>query len=270
MVPRPLSDVSTTIGKLSGTNPSTVATVTNKQGVIAGDADFYAWGITDKKVKGGKTSIDVRAVGAQSFSFPSATDPNRQLIVFAVNTYNRWSNAAANEFDLYVDVDGDGVDDYVVVGADQGAVQTATANGRMGAFVFSTRSKTVVAIDFLATAPTDSSTVELPVLSSRLCRTGEPCLSAANPRITYHIAAFDLTNGASKVVNGTAKFNAWSSAISQGGFATVAPGGTPDVSNVISVDSAEWAKTPALGLMIVTLDNASGEGEAQLIDVSVK
>ena len=40
--------------------------------------------------------------------------------------------------------------------------------------------------------------------------------------------------------------------------------------NTIAVNSAEWSKTPAKGLMIVTFDNASGEDEAQLIDVTVK
>ena len=39
-----------------------------------------------------------------------------------------------------VDVNGDGNDDYIVVGVDQGAVQTGMFNGVMGAFVFSTRS----------------------------------------------------------------------------------------------------------------------------------
>jgi len=264
-VPRASASVSTSIGngEFRGTDPSAVAVVTNKNGAIAGDADFYAWGIEDKKVKG-KVSNDVRAIGVQSFPFTATS----QLVVFAVNTYDRWSNASTNEFDIYVDVDGDGVDDYIVVGVDQGAVQTGTFNGRMGAFVFSTRSAGA-AVDFLATAPTDSSTALLPVLSSRLCRAGEPCLSAANPRITYHAASFDLINGGSKQVSGSAKYNVWASAISQGGFATVAPGAT-DSTNVISINSAEWALTPAKGIMVITLDNKSGTDEAQLIGVDVK
>ncbi len=263
LVPRPQADVATSIGKLKGTNPSTTATVTNKHGVIGGDADFYAWGLEDKKNKG-KVSNDVRAVGVQSFPWDAAT----QLLVFAVNTFDRWSSPSTNEFDIYVDVDNDGVDDYVVVGVDQGAVQTGDFNGRLGSFVFSTRSPGA-SINFLATAPTDSSTALLPLLSSQLCRSGEPCLSAANPRITYHAVSFDLNSGGVDEVAGVARYNAWSSAISQGGFATVAPGAT-DRSNVISVNSAEWALTPAKGLMIVTLDNKSGPDEAQLIDVDPK
>lgn len=264
LVPRARADVSTRIGKLQGPNPSTVAVVTNRRGAIEADADFYAWGLADRK-NPGRVSNDVRAIGTQSFPFPSAADPNRRLLVFAVNTFDRWSNASTNEFDILIDVDGDGIDDYVVVGFDQGALQTGTFNGRLGAFVFSTRSGGA-AIDFLATAPTDSSTALLPVLTSRLCRLNEPCLSAANPRITYRAVAFDLLNGGVDAVRGQAKFNVWASAISQGGFATVAPGAT-DANNVISVDSAEWKRTPAKGLMVVTLDNKSGKDEAQLIEV---
>jgi hypothetical protein len=71
------------------------------------------------------------------------------------------------------------------------------------------------------------------------------------------------------VVAGSAKYNAWSSSISQGGFVTVAPGAT-DATTVISVNSAESNLTPALGLMVVTFDNKSGTDEAQLIKVGVK
>ena len=281
LVPRALSDVSTSIGKLKGTNPSTIATVSNKRRAISGDADFYAWGIFDRRTRGDdseddegsenkdRASNDVRAIGVQSFPNPSAADPNRQLLVFAVNTYHRWSNASTNEFDISVDVDGDGVDDYVIVGVDQGAVQLGAFNGVMGSFVFSTRSAGA-SIAFLAAAPTDSSTVLLPVRSSQLCRAGEPCLSKlTNPRLTYHAVSFDLINGGQKVVPGSAKYNAWSSSISQGGFVTVAPGAT-DATTVISVNSAESNLTPALGLMVVTFDNKSGADEAQLIKVDVK
>src|SRR5260221_1466055 len=148
----------------------------------------------------------------------------------------------------------------------------------MGSFVFSKRSPGA-SIAFFASAPTDSSTVLLPVLSSQLCRKNEPCLCPSvlvcpagvppNPRLTYHAESFDLANGGSKVVAGSAKYNAWSSSISQGGFVTVAPGAT-DATTVISVNSAESALTPALGVMVVTFDNKSGADEAQLIKVDVK
>ena len=267
MVPRALSAVQTTIGKFPGnTNPSATATVTNPTGAIAGNADFYAWGLSASSDSSNRPN-DVRAIGTQVFS-PDLTGLPSQLLVFAVNTYNRWSNASQNEFDIYVDVDGDGVDDYIVVGADEGAVLAGDNNGILGSFVFSTRSAGA-SIFFDATAPTDGSTAELPVLASQLCRTGEPCLSAASPRITYHAVGFDLINGGSKVVSGSAKFNVFSPAISTGGFVSVAPG-QKDTSTKIQVNSAEFAVTPPLGVMAVTLDNAAGAGEAQVIQLQLK
>jgi subtilisin family serine protease len=267
LVPRASSDVSTTLGKLSGSDPSAVATVTNKHGVRAGAADVYAWGLYASQVKG-KSPSDIRAVGVQAFASPSTAFPNDQFLVFAVNTYNRWSNASTNEFDIYVDVDGDDTDDYVVVGVDLGAVMQGDFNGQMGSFVFSTRSGRAN-INFLATAPTDSSTAEIAVLASQLCMSGEPCLDGTvNSRLSYQAAGFDLLTGTAKGVPGVARFNPWSSAISQGAFAPVAPGGTAQFP--VSVNSAEWTRTPAKGLMVVTLDNASGPSEAQLIDVVPK
>src|SRR3989441_878780 len=284
LVPRALSNVSTSIGALTGTNPSTIATVTNKRGGISGDADFYVWGIFDTSSSGADSdgdgddhdqenpSNDIRAIGVQSFSLPGG----RQFIVFAVNTYNRWSNASTNEFDIFVDVDGDGTDDYVIVGADDGAVRTGSFSGLMGSFVFSMRSGVGTSAG-LALAPTDSSTALLPVLSSQLCLENEPCLTQEenlsrkppkSPRFTYHVAGHDLVKGGSKVIARSAKYNPWSSSISQGDFVTVTPGATK--TSTVSVDSAEAKLTPALGVMIVTLDNKSGADEAQLIRVDVK
>jgi subtilisin family serine protease len=258
LVPRASAGVSTRLGRFSG--GAARATVTNKRGVIAGDADFYAWGLfAGRGRKGEIDTADVRAVGVQSFEW----DATQQLLVFAVNGYNRWSNACMNEFDIYVDVDGDGTDDYVVVGVDQGAVQFGSRNGAMGSFVFSLRSPDV-SINFLAVAPSDSSTLLLPVLSSQLCVAGEPCLNASNPRITYRIEGFDFFG--SKIVPGSARFNPWSNSISTGGFARVAPGAS-DSTTVISVNAAEAALTPARGLLVVTFDNESGADEAQLIEV---
>jgi minor extracellular serine protease Vpr len=267
LVPRALSGVTAKMSKsVKAKSPTTNAILTNR-GPIAGNGDFYAWGLSGSKKEAGKvstmSSAAVRGVGVQSFPF-SAT---QQLLVFAVNTWNRWSNASTNEFDISVDVDGDSVDDYVVIGVDEGAVDAGSFNGRMAAFIFSTRSSGAD-VDFFAVAPTDSSTALLPILSDRLCRTGEPCLSSVNPRLTYHAAGFDLASGFVDVLRGSAKYNAWSSSISQGDFVTVPAGGSQSVP--VSINPTEWALTPALGEMIVTLDNRAGAGEAALLPLRLK
>ena len=267
LVPRADSNIDAKLASKSvpAGSPSTTARVMNPGGAIAGTGDFYAWGLSDPSDT--NASNDVRAIGAQTFPDPSASDPNRRDIVFAINGYNRWSNAATNEFDIYVDVNNDGVDDYVVVGVDFGAVTAGSFNGQVGAFVFSTHSAGA-SIVFLGFAPTDGTTEELPIRTSQLCRTGEPCLSkTSNPRFTYHAFGFDLFSNSVDVVDGSAKFNPWTPAISQGDFLSVAPGAT--ATTPVTINPAEWALTPALGTMVVSTDNKSGKDEAQLLGLSL-
>lgn len=268
LVPRSSSWLITRVNpRMLKPGESATARVRNR-GVISGDADFYAWGLSDPTDLD-RAPYDVLSVGVQSFPNPSATDATRRLLVFAVNTANRWSNAATSEYDVLVDVDNDGVDDYVVVGVDFGAVTAGSFNGQMGSFVFSTRSPGA-SIAFFAVAPTDSSTLLLPFRNTQLCRTAEPCMSqAGNPRFTYHAASFDVIyGGPDDVVDGTAKFNAWSSSITQGDFLTVPPGG--EASTTISINPAEWALTPAMGIMVVGVDDKAGQEEADTVAMGLK
>ena len=276
LVPRALSGVNVQMNKsVTTASPTTNANLSNPSGPITGNADFYAWGIEDAQDPG-LASNDVRGVGVQSFSCAAvfgaptcAAFAADRFLVFATNTWNRWSNAATNEFDIFVDVDpanGNG-DDYIVVGVDQGAVQAGVFNGRMGAFVFSLRSPGASLV-FLATARTDSSTALLPIFNSQLCRAGEPCLSAVSPRLTYRINGFDLKAETVDAVPGVGKFNAYSSSISQGAFAGVPKGASGAVP--ITINPAEWAMTPALGVMVVSLDNKAGKEEAALLPLELK
>jgi hypothetical protein len=67
---------------------------------------------------------------------------------------------------------------------------------------------------------------------------------------------------------GTASFNAFTPAISNALFVPVKQNGATTVP--VSISPAEWAKTPALGLMVVTEDNLAGAPQAQLIEVGRK
>ena len=266
LVPRPSSLIDVTVADSTPDAPSytTTATVTNDAAAaVAGTADFYAWGLRDGEDADGSPA-DMRAVGVQSFDIGGGN----RLIGFGVSTWNRWSNASTTEFDISVDVDpqnGNG-DDYVVVGVDIGAVTTGSFDGRFGSFVFSTRSGG--ASGFLAGAPTDGSTAFLPALSTQFCRTGEPCLSAANPRFTYHAIGFDLNEEEEDDVPLSARFNPWTPAIftdNEFDFLTVAPGAS-DTTDV-TINRTEWDQTPARGLMVIVNDNKSGEAEAELIEM---
>ena len=291
LVPRAMSEVDAKVApgtKLASGQTATINITNKADAPLSGDADFYAWGLEDKQ--GGKSlaksPADVRAIGTQSFDVsgadldgpagPRPPEPaGTQLLVFAVNTWDAWSNPSHNEFDIYLDVDNNGSDDYIVVGADSGLVTTGTSNGRLGSFVFSTRSAGAVGV-FLATAKTDSAIAELPVLTTAFCRGDnpatpavdpEPCLNAANPRFRYRAVSFGRDGGVD-VVEGPAKYNPWNPSISVGGFQTVAPGAS--ATENVAINAAEWALTPALGSMIVTLDNKNGQEEATLLDAKAK
>jgi minor extracellular serine protease Vpr len=254
LVPRSLSAIGTTLtSSLSASKPRAVARVTNSGGVIPGTADFYAWGLTDPE-ESFSSPIDMRAVGVQSFDFGGGS----QLVVLAVNGYDRWSNASIGEFEVFLDTNEDGTNDYAVIGADYGALTTGTFDGRLGSFVFNLKTGDG-SIFFLATAPTDSATVLLPFL------TDQTDLSATNPSFRYTAATYSVEQAEFDLVSGSAAYNAYTPAISQGQFVTVAPGSSANVD--LSIDKAEFAKTPPKGLMIVGIDNAAGATEAQLIEV---
>ena len=82
------------------------------------------------------------------------------------------------------------------------------------------------------------------------------------------MSAFDLINGGQDSFANSAKYNAFGSAISNGQFVSVAPNAT--VSVPVAANSAEFALTPARGLMVVTQDNKNGSDEVNLVDVDVK
>lgn len=237
---------------------SATATITNRRGAIPGNADWYSWGLWDKRDHG-LASDDLRAAGVQSL-YPEGVP----LLIFAISTTKRWSNAAQNEFDVVVDVNNDGNPDYDVVVADLGSLRTGTANGIDAVAVFNLATGSA-SMNYLADAPTDGNTMTLPVDFSQLCDAGSPCLSAANPRFTYTLQSFGLTDNTSDTIDATAQFNAFAPSLSTGMFDPVAP--NAGATETVTLNPAEWALTPSLGLMVVTHDNPSGQDEAQLISV---
>jgi minor extracellular serine protease Vpr len=247
LVPRARSDVDADLRL--GKNPH--IRLSNRGGAIAGNGDFYAWGLKNPKTGTIEESFEPRAIGVQTNPI-SATD---SILVFAVNTYARFSNPAAGEYDIYIDVNGDGVPDFVLFAADSGLVETGEANGQMATFLVNLATGAESA-EFLADAPTDGSIVLIPVLASDLG------ISPTNPRFSYYLNAFDAT-GAAESVPGSASFNAFSPSVSNAMFVPVAPNTTADVP--VAINPAEFQLTPALGFMVVTEDNFSGGSEANLL-----
>lgn len=262
-VPQANSKIATSINSASLKKTGSATATVKNGGAIAGTADWYAWGQSDPKDTGGG-GADLQAVGLQSFANPSGSDPNRKFLVFAISTYGRYSNAAANEFDIYIDANFDGTADYVLFTADFGAVTTGTSDGRTGTFVVNLATHALAGTGFLASQTLDGSTLLAPVRTTTLCQASSPCLNAvSSPRLAYQAIGFGR-DGSVDPANGAGLYNIATQAISQGMFDTVAPGGT--ATETVSINAAEWAQTPALGLMIVSRDNRVAD-EAQLIAV---
>ncbi|MGC3994829.1 MAG: S8 family serine peptidase [Propionicimonas sp.] len=244
--------------------PATSATIklVNPGGALDADADFYTWGLKDARdvPKGTDGSgFDLRAAGVQSF----ATSSTDALVVFAVNNYSRWSNAVENEFDVQVDTNGDGSPDWIVISADSGVGRTGTPNGLTEVFLYKVATGDVYASGLLATAPTDSSTILLPVYASTLGLT--PTAGA----FTYTVESYSSagTGTGNDAFAGSASYNPWAKAIEDGQYATVvaAKRKLPVSEVTAAIDPTLWAEQKPLGLMAVVLDNKAGPDEALLL-----
>ncbi len=234
----------------------TSSVLLKNRGIHAGTADVYSWGLSAKDTVQGIASV--RAVGVQTQPGAACGGPDAdRCLIFAVNGWHEWSNAAGNEFDIAIDTTGDGNPDFIVVGVDLGAVLSGAFNGIMASFTFDANGKLLDA--FYADAPMNSSIVELPALASDMG------ISATSAPISYSITAFDLITGNVDQVPGAASYNVFSPALSNGQFISLAPGASASLP--VSVDPAGQKAAPALGWMIVSLDNAGGDHQAALVPV---
>jgi hypothetical protein len=251
LVPRASSNVNTNLS-LKRRATLGVASVQNRSRAVAGTADFYAWGLESPNDKFGR--IDLRAAGVQSLDGGGGD----RVLVFAVNTFKGWATPEQQEFDVPVDVNGDGTADFVIFNIDLGLITTGEFNGQVVAAILNLGTGDLFA-DFFAVAATNSSTILLPVFASTLG------ITPANARLTYSTIGFDLLSNESDAFEAAASFNAFNSAISNGDFVFLPPDAF--ISVLVTINPAEAAITPAKGLMIVTQDNTNGPKEADLITV---
>lgn len=250
LVPRPATKVSASIrGSLNG--PRTEATlVTSNMGAVAGGgADLYTWGLKDAKDQHVPGGFDLEAAGVQSF----AAGPGN-LLVFAVSTHDRHSNAAAVEFDVLLDTDRDGTDDLAVFSYDSGAVRMGFPDGVAEVFVIDLASGLLSGSGFQAVAPTDSSTVLLPVFDLTLGIDGP---------FDYTVASFHGDADWDRF-DAHATYDATAKALSDGTRVWVPAGAK--VESAVTKDRRAFAATQPLGLMAVAYDNPAGD-EALLVPV---
>lgn len=131
-------------------------------------------------------------------------------------------------------------------------------DGRIGTFIVDLTTGDL-SVYFLAYAPTDGSSILMPVPTAAIG------VTPGNPRFAYSVGSVPFRGDAFDVTESWALFNPFTSAISTGAFEVVNPGDRVHVP--FTVNAAEWAATPALGLMVVTQDNRNGTAETNLIRV---
>ncbi|SIT87917.1 PA domain-containing protein [Microbacterium sp. RU33B] len=233
-------------------NTTKAVKLTNKLGALDADADFYQWGLSDTKdatATLADTGYDLRAAGVQSL--PNGDD---SLLVFAVNTHTRWSNAASVEFDVLIDVDRDGNPEYALFAVDSGLVRAGDPDGESEVFLADLVNGGTFATGYYAQAPTDSSTILLPIDASTLGITGA---------FDYTVQSFAITHSGTDAFDGWASFNPAAPAITNGQYQAVPKRKSATIK--VGIDAAAFADQKPLGSMVVVYDNKSGADEAILV-----
>ncbi|HKW73196.1 MAG TPA: hypothetical protein VJQ08_10260, partial [Candidatus Dormibacteraeota bacterium] len=239
----------------------------SNSGIHTGTADLYAWGIHAPR-HAGQTN-DVRDVGVQIVPGPKGSPASERGLRFLVNTWSQSASQSVNEFDVVIDTNGDGVADFVLVGADFGLVTTGTADGRYGAFTFNAHTGKLVDA-FFADAPPNGSTVELLTLASDL-GLSEADLSTGPVKkkgITYGVVSRSVKVSGFVDVTGVTRINPYVPSVSSGDFAILASGGA--TSFTLLVDPDQQQKEPALGWLVASVDNASGAAQADEVPLPRK
>ncbi len=245
--PRP---VGSKVNAVSATNG---VKLTNAGGALPADASVFTWGLYDGRydstISGGN-GYDLRAAGVQTYD----AGKDGKLLVFAVNNWDRYSNAAANEYDVLIDTNGDGKSDYAVFTADYGAKTAGDNDGVTRVFIYDVAANQVF-LGSYALVPTDSSTIEIPVYADDLGLTKS---------FRYTVASYSLvSDGQDSFGAQWATYDPWNPAIADGASGTI--GVNKSASLSISTDSAQLAKQNPLGVMVVSYENHSGSAEAQLL-----
>jgi hypothetical protein len=175
-----------------------------------------------------------------------------------VNLFQRFSTAAVDEFDVLLDVDGDGTADFDVFSIDLGLLTAGDFNGQLIVGVQDLATGDISGSPFAPFAANDGATLLLPVPAASVN------VGAANPRFAYAAQSLSFDTGDTDIT-GVGLFNAFTPAVETGQFASLAPGERATVP--VSVNAAEFAKTAPKGLMIVEVEDRAGAAQAELIPV---
>jgi minor extracellular serine protease Vpr len=259
-VPVPLSNIEAS-ASVTQTKPGQYSPISLRNtGIHTGDADTYAWLIADPAGDAPSTEVaDLTNLGVQSLPGGAAgLEDSDRLVVFAASEALGASTQSIHEVELPLDTTGDGIPDFVTFAVDTGYVLGGFPDGTLTSFTFNATSGALVDA-WRAVAPTNGSTVELPVAASSLGLTDQ-----TGP-ITVSALGFSAVEGGSPYPDETdeATFDPYALPVSQGDLVTLKPGQRKSLP--VKVDESQFASQTHLGWLIVTLDDKAGLREADRV-----
>lgn len=270
LVPRPVSGVRSELTAAPRRASGRKGTLTvRNDGVHSGAGDVYAWTQSDPVGDAGdREAPDIIDVGVQSLPATVPTGGGQttedRVLVFAVNTAEGTSTHATRAVEILIDTDGDGMAEFVTIGADVGVLSAGTPNGTVGAFTVDAAGRLVDA--WYAYAPANGSVEELPVYAGALG------LAPDRGRFTFSVIGTWVFGGTGSDGNdgydGTvaASFDAYRPAVSNGDHVIVGPGRRATLP--VGVDPAQLSSQTVKGWLVVTSDDPAGRPTADRVPLS--
>jgi minor extracellular serine protease Vpr len=259
-------------------NGTANALVSNTTGGAFGFADWFSLGATSPLAASDQGSADLLSAGVQSF-------PDEGQVEFALKVSKPWSNPAEDEFDVYVDVNGDGTPDYDVLGINFNALNSlaptvavttvcpfdSDTEGDPGTYGHLVLSDCQV-VNY-AYGDFNGTTMELPISWDQLCMDGYPCIYDGDGTINYSVFSFDRNGGTDAIGSfdnttntltpGADSFNVFNPAFSNGtayeGGDVVGAGSA--LLDPLTIDPAAWAANPQEGFLVL-MQNNRGHGNS--------
>jgi minor extracellular serine protease Vpr len=230
--------------------------------------DFYQFGVSDPNENLIREApdmpndpddwFDISATGAHVFDDPDLG----RVLEFAVATHGLRSIANMMATDVWIDVDGDRIPDYVVEVADLGLVTVGDfdASGRMVSAVYELTSGDGF-LEFVVGNPRNTAIQTAPVLLDDLnflgALHGAPTIDEGNQTFRYFVSTLDLETGSFDSTR-SAKFNAIHPSVDADPQFLLLPAGT-----ATAVDTLGGGKQ----LLVVYYNNGAGRSQTQMLGV---
>ena len=250
--------------------------VVDNPGIHAGFADLYSWQLADDR--DGLTQVDLRAGGVQSLPAEVCygdEDPDDRCVVFAISTWGRWDTAAAQEFDVLIDLDGDTNPDYVIFSYPAGAFfypEYGVDWGVTASFIYDVNADELVDFAWPGQSP-NGSTILIPTLASEIGLA--PAGQTSFEWTVQSFALIDAFTGEMTDLMGTgigsgvapATYDAFDPVVSNGAFRKVKAGDSVTLDLSADYGRLEDAVDSNKGWMVVALDDMAGPAQADLVPI---